>query len=277
MQAYNFFDYKAFIDYHGEDFFGTWHKIYIIFAIVAIVLLCVFLRKASRHSVEIFLKIISIIVPILEACKIVWESSYDIALYGEFNWSGLLPLYTCSMFIYILPIAAWTKGKVRECALAFLTTIGVFAGLTNFFVPPILNTYPFFTYATFTSLYFHTLMVFTGVFLVTTKYYVPNTKSILKAFIPLVCFSAIVIPVNFYLNKIGYYPDYMLYMYGNGAPLLPTLAAFFGGMNLRLVYSLIVMLGYYFIIALFVGIYHVINLFSLMGRKPQSDDVLINS
>ncbi len=261
MLTYNFFDYKDFIPDEDKQnvMWSTEHIVFIILAVLAIILLCYFLRNIKGKSVDKYLKILAIIMPALEIIKITWETYWDIKLGHGFNITGLLPLYTCSMFIYVLPFAGWGKGKVKECALAFLTTLSVFAGLTNFFIPPIFNTYPFFSYASFMSLNYHFLMVFTGFFLVATRYYVPNFKSILKGFIPLLIFSAIVIPFDYIMFYNGHYwIDYMLYIHGFGAPLLPSIADKLGSLNLRGVYTLLVMGGYLLIILLFVSIYQLI-------------------
>lgn len=261
MFNYNFFDYKDFIPEADKQnvMWSSAHIIFIILAVLSIILLCYFFRNIKAKSVDKYLKILAIIMPVLEVIKITWETYWDLKLGHGFNITGLLPLYTCSMFIYVLPFAGFGKGKVKECALAFLTTLGVFAGLTNFFIPPIFNTYPFFSYASFMSLNYHYLMVFTGVFLVVTRYYVPNFKSIFKGFMPLLLFSVIVIPFDYIMFYNGeYWIDYMLYVHGFGAPLLPDISDALGKMSLRGVYTILVMIGYLLITLLFVSIYQLI-------------------
>ncbi|MBQ8322733.1 MAG: YwaF family protein [Clostridia bacterium] len=265
---YGFFDYKSFIDYHGEDYWGTAHTAFMVLAVLAIVIVPVLLRKTKEKNIDLFLKILSIAIPVLEVIKIVWESYWDLRVAGNFNWDGLLPLYTCSLFIFTLPLAAWTKGKIKRAAVAWLSTIGVFAGLTNFFLPPILNTYPFWTMASFMSLNFHFWMVFTGVFLVVTGYYKTKWSDIPTAWLPLAAFSVIVIPVNYILQARGFYPDYMLYMHGNGAPILPQLSSFFIDNGLQFIYTLIMLFGYMLIAALFIALYRgVYALVRLVSKK----------
>lgn len=260
---YNFFDYKHFIKgYHGEDFFGPTHIVAMVILTILIVALLIIFRKAKTSSVDKYLKILSIIVPIIEIIKITWESYYDIKLGYGFNWTGLLPLYTCSLFIYTLPLAAWTKGKVKDMAVCWLATIGIFGGLTNFYLTQILYTYPFWTYATFMSLYFHFMMVFTGLFIVVTRYKKFKFFDIIRAWIPLAIFSILVIPVCYVLKA-----DYMLYYYGNGAPVLPQISNFFASHNLRFIYTLIVLFGYMLIAGIFVCIYKFIDFLILKFKK----------
>ena len=178
-----------------------------------------------------------------------------------FNLTGLLPLNTCSLFIYTLPLAAWCKGKVKDTAICWLATIGVFGGLTNLYLTQILNTYPFWTFATFMSLYFHFLMVFTGLFIVVTKYNKFKFFDAVLAWIPLAIFSILVIPVCYALKA-----DYMLYYYGNGAPILPDIANYFASHNLRFIYTLIVMFGYMLIAFIFISIYKLIYFLSSIKK-----------
>lgn len=261
MFNYNFFDYKDFIkDADKQNVMWSMpHIIFIIVSVLVIILLCILLRKIKGKNVENYLKTLSIIMPILEIIKISWETYWDIKLGHGFNVTGLLPLYTCSMFMYVLPFAGFGKGKIKECALAFLTTIGIFAGITNFFIPPIFNTYPFFTYASFMSLNYHFLMVFTGVFIVSSRYYVPNIKNVFKGFLPLLIFSCIVIPFDYIMFYAGYeWIDYMLYIHGYGAPILPSIADKLGSLNLRGIYTLLVIGGYLLIDLIFISIYQLI-------------------
>lgn len=256
---YGFFDYKEFIFfdgkvYSGQDYFSLTHIVFMALATLAIVLLCVFLRKVSHKKVDIYLKVLAIFIPILEIAKITWESYYDITLGHGFNFGGLMPLYTCSMFIYVLPFVAFGKGKVKEYATAWLGSICIFAGFTNFYLTQILHSYPFFTFASFQSLLYHFLMSFTGIFVVATGYFKPTWKDVIKGYIPLAIFSVLVIPVNYYLNALGYGADYMLYMWGNGAPILPDMAKFFASNNLHLIYTLIVLVGYIAISGLVISI-----------------------
>lgn len=256
---YNFFDYKDYIlidgkVYSGQDYFSLTHIIFMVLATLAIIFLCIFFRKVSHKKIDIYLKVLAIFIPLLEIIKITWESYYDITLGKGFNFAGIVPLYTCSMFIYILPLVAFGKGKIKEYATAWLGSICIFAGFTNFYLTQILHTYPFWTFAGFQSMLYHFLMSFTGIFLVVTGYFKPKWIDIIKGYVPLLIFSVIVIPVNYYLNSIGYSADYMLYMWGNGAPVLPSMANFFASNNLHFIYTLIVVVGYVLVSGLVIAI-----------------------
>ena len=268
----DFFTYKDFLQgYHGQDYMGVGQFIFLGVAILAIILISVFLRKVSHQKIDIFLKVLAIGIPLLEILKIAIESYFDIKGGHGFNFSGLLPLYTCSLFIYTLPVAAFGKGKAREFCLSFLTTLGIFAGLTNFVMAPILNTYPFFNFHTFVSLNFHFWMVFTGIFLIATKYYVPKWSDILKGIIPLAILSMVAIPVDYALSDYyGWSVDYMLYYSGNSAPLLPDIANALAKIGLRPLFTAIVFILYIVIAALIVSIIRFIVHFSKKVKNSEA-------
>lgn len=251
-----FFTYKYFLDgYKGQDYMGIGQLSFLGVAIFAIILASVFLRKISHKKIDMLLKVFAILIPLLEVLKISVESYYDIKGGHGFNFSGLLPIYTCSLFIYTLPFAAFGKGKAREYSLSFLTTMGIFAGLTNFIMAPILNTYPFFNFHTFISLNFHFWMAFIGIFLISTKYYVPKWSDIFKSMIPIVILSVVAIPVNYGLSSYyGWSVDYMLFHSGNAAPLLPTISNKLAEAGLRPVYTFIVFIIYIVISAIIVSV-----------------------
>ncbi len=259
MFNYNFFDYKDFIPAEDKQnvMWSLSHILFIILASLAIILLCIFLRKTKKEKIDRYLKILSVVMIVLEIIKISWESYWDIKMGHGFNINGLLPLYTCSMFMYVLPFVAWGKGKVKEIALAFLTTLSIFAGLTNFVMPPIFNDYPFFSYASFMSLNYHFLMVFTGFFLIVSKYYMPNIKSIFKAFIPVLIFSALVIPFDYYMYYVKDNPwvDYMQYLHAYNVPVLQDVARGLNDKGLTFLNTLMMMIVYLGITSLFAVIF----------------------
>lgn len=235
----NFFEYKDVLKqngYTGQDYMGIGQFIFLGVAIV---------------------------IPLLEITKICVETYSDVQFGHGFNESGLLPLYTCSLFIYTLPIAAFGTGKARECCLSFITTLGIFAGLTNFVMAPILQNYPFFNFHTFVSLNFHFWMVFTGVFLISSKYYVPSWIDILKGFAPAAILSVFVIPMDYICGW-----DYMLYYKGWGTPpFISDLANNLAAQGLRWVYTLIIIIGYHAIIAIIVGIVQLVCYLKSKFRK----------
>ena len=212
---YRFFDYKYNIANFSSDLFSLWHIIYIVMAFISCILIILFLNKISRDKINVFLKILSIIAITLEITKISWESYYDVTTGRGFNIEGLLPLYTCSLFIYCSFLSVWTKGKVKEVAVSYLATVGLIAGTIGVVYCNGLNFYPFFTFGAFYSLFFHYSMLATGILLLATGYKKLEWNDIVKSWIPIVILSIIAIPFNYI-----YGADYMQIYDASGVPVL---------------------------------------------------------
>ncbi len=237
---YHFFDYKKnIIGYSGEDLFSIKHILIMTIMFCVMIALCIIFKKAKEKNITVFLKVLSIFIPLLEISKITWETVWDLKTGSNFDYVGLLPLYTCSIFMFSLPFAAFGKGRAKKYALSFITTLGVPSGLTNFVYYHILETYPIFTFPATHSMIFHFSMVFTGVFLMVTGYYRPTFIDLLYGMIPLWIFSVLVIPVNFIIYRYNIWVDYMLYMRGAGMPLIGWLSDYFRSHGILLIYSLL--------------------------------------
>ena len=258
----NFFSYKYAFEGFVSDLFCPAHLIYIALVFVLSFLVSFLLRKAKREHIEIFLKVLSIVMVIHEVSKVSWESYYDITTGRGFNKIGLLPIYTCSLFIYTLLAAAWGRGRARECSLSFITTVGLVYGGVGVIYCNGLNYYPFWSFGAFYSLFFHSTMFATGVFLLVTGYKKLEWKDVFRAFIPIVLLALIAIPVDY-----TYGADYMLLYSGSGLPLYEQLAEKLAAGELRFVYTWIMLLTHLPLAALVVGVY---KLISGAGKRGKS-------
>lgn len=236
---YHFFDYKYNIQNFTSDLFSVPHIIFIILAFIAVPTVSILLRKISHKKIDVFLKVFSIILVVLEITKITWESYWDISTGRGFNTGGILPLYTCSLFIYTLLFAAWGKGKAKDYSLAFITTISLISGAIGIVQCNGLNYYPFWTFGAFYSMFFHLSMFATGVFLLFTGYKKLNWFDMIKAWIPMAILSIIASPVNY-----QYGADYMQIYEGSGIPLFSTLADELAAANLRPLFTIIMLVTY---------------------------------
>ena len=252
---YGFFDYKGNIQGFSSDLFSPMHFVFIAYAIISTILVAIFARKANHKHIDLILKIASIWVLVLEITKISWESYYDISGGHGFNKIGIIPVYTCSLYIYTMLLAAWTKGKVKEYSLSFLTTVSVFSGFVGIIYCNGLNWYPFWTFGAFYSMFFHYSMLLTGVFLLATKYKKLEWIDAIKGWIPMCILALLAIPIDY-----EYGADYMQLYNAGGVPLLSNLAKALAGLNIRFVYTIIMLLLYITIGALVIGLYKLVKL-----------------
>ena len=254
--------------YNGEDRFSTKQFIVMGIIFVLIIIISILLRKKKDKLILIF-KILSFVMPILEVAKIIFSSYHDIAHGDGFNWGGILPLYTCSMLLYFLPVVAFGKGKFKEYSMAFFTTIGLVAGLSNFVYLSAAGWYPLYTFGCIHSIIYHSALVFAGMSILITGLYKPTFKKIYEGLIPVIFFGLIVIPANFIIKTIpgNGYVDYMLLMDANG--FVPKITNFFIDHHIQLIFSfLMLFIGYPIAHAIMTSIeIGIIKLFSLFKKQ----------
>lgn len=251
---YRFFDYKHNIPNFDSDLFKTEHIIFIILAFISIISICIFIKKVNKRKVDKYIKIMSIVITILEITKIVWESYYDIRTGRGFNKEGILPLYTCSLYIYCMLLAGWTKGKAKEYSLSFLTTIGLLFGGIGLVYCNGLNWYPFWTFGAFYSLFFHYIMLFTGVFLLSTKYKKLEWVDANKSFIVICCLALISIPANY-----EYGADYMQLYSASGVLVMSNISTQLANKGYRFIFTTIMLLLYIPLSFLVIGGYKLLR------------------
>jgi hypothetical protein len=261
MLFYNFFDYKYNIEDFSSDLFCTAHIVYIVLVYVLGFLVSYLLRKARHDRIAVFLKVLSILALVMEIAKISWESYYDVTTGRGFNYEGLIPVYTCSLYIYTMLAAAWGRGKVRNFSLSFLTTISLLYGAIGVVYCNGLNFYPFWTFGAFYSLFFHSAMFLTGVFLLMTGFKKLEWPDAFRAMIPILLLSIIAIPLDYVMKA-----DYMLVYSGSGVPLYQDLSEALANKGLRFVYTLIMLLTHIPLAAAVIGVY------KLLGGKWGASD-----
>ncbi len=248
---YRFFDYKYNIaGYSGQDYDGVGRWVYLIFTVISIIMLLVFFRNAKRRHIDSYIKIVGFVMPVLEISKVTWESIWDIRTGRGFNWEGLLPIYTCSLFIYCMFVAAISKGKARDWCLSWVSSLGLVGGLSNVLFMRGLKWYPFFTFGAFYSMTFHYVMVLTALLIVVTRYKEFRFSDIGKAFAVHLIFSAVVIPIDFLKGW-----DYMQYYEAGGVPVFETVSDLLAEKGCRYLTAPMMLIVYLALDALLIAIY----------------------
>ena len=263
--GYHFFDYKYNIEGFTSDLFGEEHIAYIILAFTLTAFLCWLFRHTRHSTVDRLLKVMSIVMPVLEITKVTWESWWDVSTGRGFNWTGLLPIYTCSLFMYALLVAAWGKGRAKEYCLSFITTVSLLYGAVGIIYCNGLNWYPFWTFGAFYSLFFHTSMFATGFFLLATGYKKLELNDAFKAMVPVLALCVIAIPADYILHT-----DYMMIWDGGGVPFYHDLALWLASMGLRPIYTAIMIITHIPLAMIVIGGYRVTEgVIKAVERKPE--------
>ncbi len=237
---YGFFDYKYNIPgYSGGDFESLLRFLYPAVSLIVITIAVRQIRKKGWKGMTNFMKVLSVYLVVEEILKISWESYWDITTGRGFNIGGILPLDTCSIFLYVLPCAAFGKGKVRRCALAWMSSIGVLSGMSYMLFPMVLKWYPMFSYGAYHSLMFHFMMVFTGMAAVVSGLIRISAEDVVYGFVPQLLMAMVVIPLNYMFNW-----DYMLLKEASGIPFVESLADGFSAAGVEYLTTMMVIFLY---------------------------------
>ncbi len=241
---YSFFDYKYNITgYSGQDFESMIRYLYLAFSIIALPYLTAVLGHKGKQSVVKLLKFLSVFLILEEIFKISWESYWDITTGRGFNAGGILPLETCSIFLYVLPFAAYGKGKAKRIALDWISSLGIMGGISYILFPMALKWYPLFSFGAWHSLMFHFMMVLAGLAIVASGLVEIRKSDVLYGFIPQLLMALIVLPLNYHFNW-----DYMLLRNASGIPFVEEIASGLASRNLGWITPIMV-LTLYFLIA----------------------------
>ena len=208
----NFFTHKDFLP-RADKIPGTMFTwLHIVFALLCagIIGLCVyFCVKIKENKLKTLLFALWIFLVIAEIVKIIWEtfSGREVSFFAQ----GILPLYPCSMFMYVLPFYIFGKGLVKHAACGYLCTLGLLGSLVNFVYPAtILGSYSCISFAGFHTFIYHGSMLFVALLVIIrgdNRFTgVDSVAKLLVPAIPVLIFSIPVNIVNFTINA-----DYMFF------------------------------------------------------------------
>jgi len=187
------------------------HILFIILAAIALPLSLYLCRNISEKKLWRFFKIMAVILLVLEVVKII----IPLVQTGIFDPAEDLPLWLSSMFVFLFPVLAWGKGRVRRVAINSICAIFFFSGILTMFMPLILHYYRVFSFFGLHSLLYHWLMIFTALILFIRGHVKIEWKSIWTILIPFFIMGVIALTVNW---AFGWTGDYMFLTDGRHTP-----------------------------------------------------------
>lgn len=197
-----FFTNKAYLpsDLPGK-LFSPLHIVVAIILTIAVPTLAILSRRLDKKKLKTIFTILWAFLVVFEVAKIAWESVTN--PYG-FEVTGILPLYLCSIFMYVMPFVLFTKedGFLYKMGCSYLCTYNLVGGLVNFVYPAnVLSNYSCISFAGFHTLIYHGAMVYIALTLmIRGMYRLTNIKEALYGFIPLVIVSIPANIINFIFN-----------------------------------------------------------------------------
>jgi len=183
-----------------EHIFSIWHFVVLVLIALAITLLCVYARKASKEKQSKMFKIIAFVLLGLELLRITYRTiiyfCYEIYLPNNgniYNWAEIISFALCTMITFFIIVTLLIdKKKWNDFAYESIYPIAFLGGGLALAYPDMLNTYyPIYHIMNVQTLITHGLLVAMPILLVVTKRLHPNIKKAWKPFLTMFVFSMI--------------------------------------------------------------------------------------
>lgn len=169
------------------DYF-IWYAVVAVLVIVGIY----FLNKyKTEKRIKIVLIVLWAIAVVLDIAKLIVNIATGFSIRND------LPLYVCSLFMYIMPFAIWGKGKFKTMGAAYICSIGLFGAIGNYVVPSVVVNYSLFSFYGFHTTLFHTILWVTPLVILCTGYFKFKFKDFGWQMLGFVVITLLVIPFNY--------------------------------------------------------------------------------
>ncbi len=256
---------KEFFGFGGyqrpaEGFLSWQHLVFVTsFVILMIALAIYFGRKNRNKSDNDKNKVLIWAAIILDSCEIIRIIISCIITENPMRWLYELPLFLCSIQLITVPLAAFSKGRVKEAALDFVFIFGTLgAVLGTYGAAQNYGCYPVLSFDNLMSALTHTIAGFASIYIGVSgmnsmkKKNIPITYGILFAF-------AIMASIA---NKLLSY-NYMFLVRGDGTPY-DILYNLVGGHPV--VYPMLVIL----LLVIYISIFYVV--YMLVEKRYEANE-----
>lgn len=168
------------------------------------------------------------------------------------EWIRMLPFWLCSIQMFTIPLAAFTKGRIREASLDFVFVFGILgAVLGTYFAGNNYACYPVISYDNIHSCLTHATSGFTAIYIAITGMMKMKKQNIWITSVVVSVFCVISYIFNILIDY-----NYMFLMRGDGTPY-DILYNLVGGHPV--LYPLGVVVLFYLYIVAFYGVYYLIQ------------------
>ena len=228
----------------------SWQHLTFVTAMVAVMILCAALigvrnRHGDEKKKNRVLVVCTIVLWTVEIFKqIILSVRQDNAL----AFLNELPLFLCSIQLLTIPLAAFSKGRLKGAALDFVAIFGVLGALLGtYFAGNNYGTYPVICFDNVISGLTHCIAGFASLYIL-----ISGMASMKRRNIPIVCGILGAFCIAAYVANILLDYNYMFLMRGDGTPY-DILFNLFGGHPI--LYPLSVVVLFFVYIVAFYGVY----------------------
>jgi len=197
----------------AEGFFSWQHLLFVTSLMIVMVIFAVLLGRKNRslsdkkkNRVLIFA---AILIDSLELFKIILACAQDAAA-----WKMQLPLFLCSIQLITIPLAAFSKGRLKEAALDFVCIFGILGALLGTYgAGQNYDAYPVLSFHNVVSGVTHAISGFASLYIMIAGMASLKKKNIGITFAILLSFC-----IAAYIANITLDYNYMFLMAGDGTP-----------------------------------------------------------
>ncbi len=163
----DFFGFGEFNKELIEGFLSWQHICFVSFFVVLAFGLGIFLGIKNRTKNDKEKNRVLIVAAIIIDTLEIMHTIFVCVKTGNPNmWLHYLPLFLCSIQLITIPLAAFTRGRLREAALDFVFIFGVIGALAGTYgAGNIYSVFPVFTYEVLHSTLTHTISGFCALYI----------------------------------------------------------------------------------------------------------------
>ena len=236
-----------------EGYFSWQHLTFVSCFMIVMVLAAVLLGKRNRGRDERaknrVLIVSAILIDAFEIFKIIICCVVDP---DPMEWTSVLPLYMCSIQLITIPLAAFSRGRVKEASLDFVFIFGIIgAVMGTYLAGQNYSCYPVLSFGNTVSAITHSISGFASLYIV-----ISGMESMKKKNIPISFAIISVFSVMAYFVNLSEDTNYMFLMAGDGTPY-DIFYNLVGGS--KVLYPITVVVLFFAYIALFYGVYMLIK------------------
>lgn len=231
------------------------HLLFVTLLMAVMTALAVFFGTRNRTRDDAaknrVLIVAAIILDSLELFKIVL---FCFRAKDPLNWLSDLPLFLCSIQLITVPLAAFSKGRVREAALDFVSIFGILGAVAGTYgAAQMYNANPVISFDNNVSGVTHAISGFCSLYILIAGMASMKKRNIGITFGIMGFFCAAAYVMDLINDRLGYQNNYMFLMRGDGTPYDIAYNLVNGN---RVLYPLLVVLLFIAYIALFYLVFY---------------------
>ena len=254
---------KEFFGFGGyqrpaEGFLSWQHIVFVSILVVIMTILAITFGKINKNKDEKTKNKVLIVAAILiDAFEIFKIIICCIRSNDPFAWKYDLPLFLCSIQLITIPLAAFSKGRVKEASLDFVFIFGLLGALLGTYgAGNNYGTYPVLCFDNVVSGITHCISGFSALYII-----ISGMQSMKKKNLPITFGILLFFCVTAYIVNIAIDYNYMFLMRADGTPY----AIFYDLLNgHKVFYPLCVVLMFIVYITVFYLVY-----FKIQKRKAK--------